>query len=119
MAEWAGSQGQCNVTLDERDSAWYLRTVIIESVRHKGLRRALETGSGRGLIESERVLDMVGYLATAGSFDDLSKPPNFGFHALKGDRRGEFAMTVTKNWRLTFRKVDDHTIFDLDLEDYH
>jgi len=28
-------------------------------------------------------------------------------------------MVVTKNWRLTFTKVDDQTIADLDLEDYH
>jgi proteic killer suppression protein len=29
------------------------------------------------------------------------------------------AMTVTKNWRLTFVKIDDQVIADLDLEDYH
>ena len=40
-------------------------------------------------------------------------------HALKGDRKGEFAMTVTKNWRLVFAKIDDQTVADLDLEDYH
>jgi len=28
-------------------------------------------------------------------------------------------MTVTKNRRMTFTKVDDRTIGDLDLEDYH
>jgi hypothetical protein len=46
-------------------------------------------------------------------------PPNFGFHPLTGDRAGEFAITVTRNWRLTFTKVDDQTIADLDLEDFH
>lgn len=93
--------------------------MIIESVRHKGLRNALATGSGRGLLEAVRVLDMVGFLAAASSFEKLGQPPNFGFHALKGNRKGEFAMFVTKNWRLTFRKIDEQTISDLDLEDYH
>jgi hypothetical protein len=26
---------------------------------------------------------------------------------------------VTKNWRLTFIRIDDKTLTDLDLEDYH
>ena len=41
------------------------------------------------------------------------------FHALTGDRKGTYAMTVTRNWRLTFTQVDDKTIADLNLEDYH
>ena len=28
-------------------------------------------------------------------------------------------VTVTKNWRLTFIKIDDIRIGDLNLEDYH
>ena len=31
----------------------------------------------------------------------------------------EARLTVTKNWRMTFVKIDDQTIADLDLEDYH
>ena len=30
-----------------------------------------------------------------------------------------FILAVTKNWRLTFIKVDDQTIADLYLEDFH
>ena len=62
---------------------------------------------------------MLNFLTYSVSFDELALPPNYGFHALTGDRKGEFAMTVTRNWRLTFTKVDEHTIADLDLEDYH
>jgi proteic killer suppression protein len=28
-------------------------------------------------------------------------------------------MTVTRNWRLTFRLDDDGALIDLDLENYH
>jgi proteic killer suppression protein len=91
----------------------------IESVRHKQLRRFLETGNAKGMIEPERLADMVAFIDGAESFDELGIPPNFGFHALKGDRKGDFAMTVTRNWRLTFTKLDDTTIGNLDLEDYH
>ncbi len=91
----------------------------IESVRHKQLRKYLETGNAKGVIEPERIADMVAFIDAAESFDELAIPPNFGFHPLKGDRKGAFAMTVTKNWRLTFTKIDDATIGDLSLEDYH
>lgn len=91
----------------------------IESITHKALRKMVETGSTKGVMEHRRVINMVQYIVDASSFDELAIPPNFGFHPLTGDRAGTFAMAVTKNWRMTFTKVDDQTIADLDLEDYH
>ena len=91
----------------------------IKSIQNKALRRLVEDGKTKGLIEPERLIDMIVYIDAASSFEELSIPPNFGFHALKGDRKGDFAMTVTKNWRLTFSKIDSQTIGDLNLEDYH
>lgn len=73
----------------------------------------------KGVIEAERVVDMIGFLVSASALDELAIPPNFGFHPLTGDRKGTYAMTVTKNWRLTFSVADETTIADLDLEDYH
>ena len=91
----------------------------IEGIRHKALRRFVETGKSKGLIEPPRLARMIDFLDLAQSFDELLDPPNFGFHALTGNREGTFALTVTRNWRLTFTKVDEHTLADLDLEDYH
>ena len=47
------------------------------------------------------------------------RPPNWGAHELTGDRAGTWSLTVTKNWRMTFRVDEDGAIADLDLEDYH
>ena len=44
--------------------------------------------------------------------------PGFGFHALRGDRRGQYAIRVTRNWRVTFRWQGEDAI-DVDFEDYH
>lgn len=44
--------------------------------------------------------------------------PGFGFHELKGDRRGTFAVTVSGNWRITFRWNDEGP-YDVEMEDYH
>lgn len=91
----------------------------IESIRHKALRKFAETGNAKGVLEARRVRNMLAFIDAAGSFDELAVPPNFGFHALTGDREGVFAMTVTRNWRMTFIKLDERTIAELDLEDYH
>jgi len=62
---------------------------------------------------------MVAFLTAAAGIDELKVPPNFGFHILTGDRAGTCAMTLTKNWRLTFTVTKDGAVTDMDLEDYH
>jgi proteic killer suppression protein len=44
--------------------------------------------------------------------------PGYKFHALKGDRLGEFAVSITGNWRLTF-EFDGEDAKNVNLEDYH
>lgn len=91
------------------------------SVRHKALRAYLETGRSTGLDArvAARLVNMVAFLAAASTAKELHVPPNFGFHWLTGDRKGTAAMTVTRNWRLTFAIDEAGGIVDLDLEDYH
>ncbi len=91
----------------------------IESIRHKALRRLFLEGEAKGIGEPQRLIDMLAFIVVAADFERIAEPPNFGFHPLTGNRKGTFAMKVTRNWRLTFTKVDEHTITDLDLEDYH
>jgi proteic killer suppression protein len=95
--------------------------VEIESIRHKALRRLFVDGNARGIDGNlaERLSKMLAYIVNAGDFEELAIPPNYGLHPLTGSRDGEWAMTVTRNWRLTFSKLDQQTITDLDLEDYH
>lgn len=92
----------------------------IESIAHKGLRRFFETGNAKGLVgDVSRLRKMLAFIDAAASFDELAVPPNYGLHELVGDKAGRWAMTVTRNWRLTFIKLDEHSIAELDLEDYH
>jgi proteic killer suppression protein len=44
--------------------------------------------------------------------------PGYRFHMLKGDRKGEFAVTVSGNWRITFAFNGEDAI-NVNLEDYH
>ena len=41
-----------------------------------------------------------------------------GFHPLTGDRRGQYAMRVSGNYRITFG-WDGTDVTDVDFEDYH
>jgi proteic killer suppression protein len=92
----------------------------VESISHKGLRRFFETGIAKGLVgDVARLGKMLAFIDAAASLDELSVPPNFGLHELKGDRAGTWSMTVTRNWRLTFRIDDAGALIDMDLEDYH
>lgn len=92
----------------------------IETISHKGLRRFFETGNAKGLLgDVNRLRKMLAFIDAAASFDELAVPPNYGLHELVGDKAGRWAMTVTRNWRLTFIKLDEYSIAELDLEDYH
>ncbi len=93
----------------------------IQAVRHKALRSFLETGNARGLDARliGRLRNMVALIHAAQDASELEVPPNFGFHWLTGDRAGTASMTVTKNWRLTFKLNAKNEIIDLELEDYH
>ena len=95
--------------------------VEIESIRHKALRGFAETGRPKGLPGNlvERLRLMIAYQARIDTADELKLPPNYGAHELTGGRRGVWSLTVTKNWRMTFRIIDGPAIADLDLEDYH
>lgn len=52
--------------------------------------------------------------------DELRAIPSWKAHLLKGNRKGVWSLSVTKNWRITFR-IDrqDIEIIDLNFEDYH
>ena len=95
--------------------------VDIETIRHKALRSFAETGKAKGLPGNlvTRLRNMLAYLSAIETADELRVPPSFGAHRLTGDREGVWALTVTKNWRMTFRVNDANAIEELDLEDYH
>ena len=44
--------------------------------------------------------------------------PGLGFHPLKGNRKGTYAVTVSGNWRITCQFEGENAV-NVDLEDYH
>jgi proteic killer suppression protein len=71
----------------------------------------------RGL-DFDAAIDLLSALNAATSLQDLSPLKSVGLHKLKGDRAGQWAMTVNGRWRIcfSFRKGDAH---EVEIVDYH
>ena len=92
--------------------------MAIVGFRHKGLRELFETGRsakvGKPLHKAAfLILDRLNAIAAPEDCRGVR-----GFHELKGERKGAYALRVTGNWRIAFRWQDDGAA-DIDLEDYH
>ena len=96
--------------------------MIVRSVRHRGLRRLLEDDTPRFLPPelAGRVRRILTVLLLVEDIDDFiaNAPSGWRVHRLSGDRRGEWSVSVSGNWRITFEEVDGY-IERLHLEDYH
>ena len=61
---------------------------------------------------------MLTVLEEAENISEVETVPGWRLHPLKGDRKGVWSLTVTRNYRLTFR-VDGSIVTEIDFEDYH
>jgi len=92
---------------------------MILSFRHKGLEVFFVTGSRRGISPEhadkiERILDR---LDASISPSDMNLP-GYRLHELKGQDAGTWSVTVTANWRITF-KFEGQNASSVDYQDYH
>ena len=92
---------------------------MIQSIRHKGLRRLFEEGdtSGVNAQHVEKIEHVLGLLEVAQEIADMNVP-SFRLHPLQGDLKGFYAVTVRANWRIIFR-FEAGQALDVDLVDYH
>jgi proteic killer suppression protein len=93
---------------------------VIRSWRNAASRKVWEGGNPnqfRGL-DLDLAVDLLLALNVATSLSDLSPLKSVGLHKLKGDRRGQWAMTVHGPWRICFefRRGD---AFEVEIVDYH
>jgi toxin HigB-1 len=94
----------------------------IRNVIHKGLRRFIENDDASGLQPAVvvKVQRIVSFLQDMEQEDELRTVQSWKAHLLTGDRKGTWSLSVTRNWRMTFRiDREEIEIIDLDFEDYH
>jgi len=92
---------------------------VIQSFRHKGLRRFYEIGNAAGIQpkHAKRLRMLLIALDTAQAIEDMNVP-GFNLHALKGKEKRRWSIWVNGNWRLTFEFHGGHAHV-IDYEDYH
>lgn len=92
---------------------------VIQSFRHKGLRRFFDSGAASGIQPKHvnRLRMLLAALDTAHEIGDMDVP-GFRLHPLKGQQRGRWSIWVNGNWRMTFEFRSGHAYL-IDYEDYH
>ena len=92
---------------------------MITSFIHKGLERFYKKGirSGVQANHSKRLRLILSNLDQAESPNDMDLP-GLWLHELKGKRKGIWSVTVSGNWRVTFRFIGSNPEV-VNYEDYH
>jgi proteic killer suppression protein len=92
---------------------------MILHFRHKGLER-LFNGSDTSGVNAQQIRKLQVILTTLNVATSPAgmNVPGFRLHPLKGERKGQWAVSVSGNWRVVFR-FEGQNATDLDLIDYH
>jgi proteic killer suppression protein len=92
---------------------------MIKSFKNKGLETFFSTGNVRGIQtkHAKRLRMQLAALDTAQYIEDIDIP-GYRLHQLKGKLKGVWSITVSGNWRITFKFSDGNT-YIVNYEDYH
>ena len=96
-----------------------LQFAMIKSFLHKGLKDFFYTGNKAGIQAQHefKLRVQLAVLDSAKSKNDINVPA-WKLHELKGDLKGHFAVSVSGNWRLTF-KFENEDVVLVNYQDYH
>ena len=92
---------------------------MIQSFRHKGLDQFFLTGSRAGIQprHANRLRLILARLRASTGPRDM-RLPSLDLHQLSGGRAGEWSVSVSGNWRVTFQFEGTHEA-SVNYEDYH
>lgn len=66
----------------------------------------------------DRAVRLLRLMAEAEDWTELRSPPGNHLHALHGDRDGQYAIRINRQWRVAFTPVDG-ACADVEITDYH
>ena len=92
---------------------------MIASFRHRGLKALYDGRAARRVAPEhvERLRDILAALDRSRGPEGMALP-GFRLHELKGKLKGHYAVSVSGNWRVTFRFEEGWAV-DVDYVDYH
>jgi proteic killer suppression protein len=92
---------------------------MIIRFRHKGLERLFlrEDASGVSAQHGRKIQQVLAFLNVSQEPADMNLP-GFRLHPLKGERKGQWAVSITGNLRIVF-EFEGENATNVDLVDYH
>lgn len=92
---------------------------MIKSFKHKGLEQFFRTGSKKGVnpVHAEKLERILDRLHAANDLKDMNYPGS-NLHVLSGDRKGQYSVKASGNWRIIF-EFDNGDAYVVDYDDYH
>ena len=92
---------------------------MIKSFRHRGLKRFYERGDTSQIDGKlrDRIQTILGVLDVSSELEGMNVP-TWRLHALRGNYKGYWSVTVRANWRIIFR-FEAGNAYDVDFIDYH
>ena len=92
---------------------------MIKSFRHRGLEKFFVTGSKAGIQpkHTNKLRSQLFALDNARQAGDMNAP-GWKLHRLTGTLEGQWAVSVSGNWRMTFKFEGEDAIL-VDYQDYH
>jgi len=92
---------------------------MIVRFRHKGLEHLFTNGDTSGVSTQQvrKLRQILSFLNVSQEPADMNLP-GFRLHPLKGERKGQWAVSVTGNWRIVF-EFEGENVTNVDLVDYH
>jgi len=93
---------------------------MIKSFACKETQKVFTKGKSKQLPPDliRRAIRKLEYIHLASVVEDLYVPPSNRFHALQGNREGQFSITMNNQWRICFQFIDGHA-YDVEIIDYH
>jgi proteic killer suppression protein len=92
---------------------------MIRSWANSATRRFVETGKSKfSGLDLRRAYLLLRLLDRIRSLNEISPLKSVGLHALQGERKGLWAITVNGPWRICFRFADGDA-YDVEIVDYH
>ncbi|MDP7580053.1 MAG: type II toxin-antitoxin system RelE/ParE family toxin [Nitrospinota bacterium] len=93
---------------------------MIKSFADKHTRDLYLTGKSKKIHPKliRKAVRRLEYVEHAFSLIDLKVPPSNRLHALSGDRKGQYSISINDQWRICFR-FEKGNAYDVKIVDYH
>jgi len=93
---------------------------MIKTFANKDTQQLYAAGKSKRLPQNliKRAIRRLEYIDYAQDINDLKVPPSNRLHSLKGDREGQFSISINDQWRICFRFFKSDA-YDVEITDYH